>query len=67
MILILAASIMYWSLKKPEENITPEASPKASVDGESETDLVDEVSHLAIDEVSNLAIDETTSENASSS
>ena len=59
MILILTASIMYWSLKKPEENITPEASPKASVDGESETDVVDEVS--------NLAIDETTSENASSS
>ncbi|KAG4964217.1 hypothetical protein JHK82_038441 [Glycine max] len=59
MILILTASIMYWSLKKPEENITPEASPKASVDGESETDVVDEVS--------NLAIDDTTSENASSS
>lgn len=59
MILILTASIMYWSLKKPEENITPEASPKASVDDENEADVVDEVS--------NLAIDDTASENANES
>ncbi|TKY57508.1 Fimbrin-5 protein [Spatholobus suberectus] len=58
MILILTASIMYWSLQKPEENVTPEASPIASVDGENETNVVDEVS--------NLAIDDNASENASS-
>ncbi|XP_061344104.1 fimbrin-5 [Gastrolobium bilobum] len=60
MMLILAASIMYWSLQQPEENVTPEAaSPVASVEGENETDVVNEVS--------NLAIDDTAAENASSS
>ncbi|CAI8587144.1 unnamed protein product [Vicia faba] len=51
MILTLSASIMYWSLQHSEENITPEAaSPVASADGEHETDLVNEVSDLAIDD-----------------
>lgn len=51
MILTLSASIMYWSLQHSEENITPEAaSPVASVDGEHETDLVNEVSDLAIND-----------------
>ncbi|KAI4305707.1 hypothetical protein L6164_029058 [Bauhinia variegata] len=50
MILILTASIMYWSLQKQGED-TPEAS--------------DDVSELS-SEVSNLAVDDTASENASS-
>lgn len=49
MILTLSASIMYWSLQNSEEN-SPEASPVASADGEHETDLVNEVSDLAIDD-----------------
>ena len=50
---------MYWSLQKHDENVAPEAtSPVASVDGENETDIADEVS--------NLAIDDAASENASS-
>lgn len=50
MILTLSASIMYWSLLNSEENSTPETSPVASADGEHETDLVNEVSDLAIDD-----------------
>ncbi|CAK8539022.1 unnamed protein product [Lathyrus sativus] len=50
MILTLSASIMYWSLQHSEENSSPESSPVASVDGEQETDLVNEVSDLAIDD-----------------
>lgn len=50
MILTLTASIMYWSLQNSEENNTPEASPAASADGEHESDVVDEVSNLAIDD-----------------
>ncbi|KAI5411704.1 hypothetical protein KIW84_056687, partial [Lathyrus oleraceus] len=49
MILTLSTSIMYWSLQNSEEN-SPEASPVASADGEHETDLVNEVSDLAIDD-----------------
>ena len=58
MILILTASIMYWSLQQPaeesesspaEESNVPDASPTASVDGERETALAGEVSNLAID------------------
>lgn len=41
---------MYWSLQNSEENNTPEASPAASADGEHESDVVDEVSNLAIDD-----------------
>lgn len=59
MILILTASIMYWSLQQPaeesesspaEESNVPDASPTASVDGERETALAGEVSNLAIDD-----------------
>ncbi|CAJ1971607.1 unnamed protein product [Sphenostylis stenocarpa] len=57
MILILTASIMYWSLKKPEENHPREAMAMTSVENENETDVVDDVS--------NLAIDDTASENPS--
>lgn len=53
MILTLTASIMYWSLQHSEESVTPVASPVASVDGEPETDLVSEVSNLAIDDNNN--------------
>lgn len=49
---------MYWSLQQPEENMTPDASPVASVDGVNETDVANELS--------NLAVDDTASENASS-
>ncbi|KAJ1415584.1 CH domain superfamily [Sesbania bispinosa] len=52
MILVLTASIMYWSLQKPEENVTSEASsPVANeTEGENETDVTNEVSNLAIEE-----------------
>ena len=49
MILTLSTSIMYWSLQNSEEN-SLEASPVVSADGEHETDLVNEVSDLAIDD-----------------
>ncbi|RDX62205.1 Fimbrin-5 [Mucuna pruriens] len=59
MILILTASIMYWSLKKkPEGNFLREASPVPSGEGEHETDVVEEVS--------NLSINDAASENAGS-
>lgn len=57
MILILTASIMYWSLQQPaeesescpaEDSNIPDASPASSVDGESETPLDGEVCNLAI-------------------
>ncbi|XP_027330386.1 fimbrin-5 [Abrus precatorius] len=60
MILILTASIMYWSLQKPEEHVTSEASPVSAVEGENEAEVIN-------DEVANLTIDDTASENASSS
>lgn len=41
---------MYWSLQNSEENTTPVESPVASVEGEQETDVVNEVSNLAIDD-----------------
>lgn len=44
MILTLTASIMFWSLQQPED-----ANRVAPEDGESQTDLADEVSNLAID------------------
>ena len=59
MILILTASIMYWSLQQPaeesescpaEDGNIPDASPAASVDGESETPLDGEVCNLAIND-----------------
>ncbi|CAK8539899.1 unnamed protein product [Lathyrus sativus] len=50
MILTISASIMYWSLQHSEENSSPESSPVASLDGEQETYLVNEVSDLAIDD-----------------
>ena len=61
MILILTASIMYWSLQQPaeesesescpaEDSNIPDASPAASVDGESETPLDGEVCNLAIND-----------------
>jgi plastin-1 len=62
MILILTASIMYWSLQQPAEESesesnpaedckTPDASsPAASVDGERETALASEVSNMAIND-----------------
>jgi plastin-1 len=50
MILTLTASIMYWSLQHSDENITPEASPVASADGEHETVFATEVSNLSIDD-----------------
>ncbi|KAL9316835.1 hypothetical protein ACSQ67_017836 [Phaseolus vulgaris] len=42
MILILAASIMYWSLKKPEEHIHRESAPVTPVESENEKDVVDD-------------------------
>ncbi|KAG2713805.1 hypothetical protein I3760_04G192700 [Carya illinoinensis] len=57
MILILTASIMYWSLQQPaeesesnpsEESNTPDASSAASIDGDRETALASEVSNLAV-------------------
>lgn len=49
MILILTASIMYWSLQQQaedaEDSNTPDASPVASVDGERETVLASEVAN----------------------
>ncbi|KAJ7964749.1 putative Fimbrin [Quillaja saponaria] len=57
MILTLTASIMYWSLQQPAgesettvvEDYTPDTSSAASLDGETETDLANEVSSLAVD------------------
>ncbi|KAK0588590.1 hypothetical protein LWI29_002948 [Acer saccharum] len=51
MILILTASIMYWSLQKPaEESEDNEVTDGSPMDGESETSLSREVSELAIDQ-----------------
>lgn len=58
MILILTASIMYWSLQQhtvesessaAEDSDIPGASPAASTDGENEAVLADEVSNQAMD------------------
>jgi len=38
MILILAASIMYWSLKKPEEHFHRESAPVTPAESENEKD-----------------------------
>lgn len=62
MILILTASIMYWSLQKPEERNNLGAPPPA--DGENETDVVEEVSNLAIHDA---ASEDAAPENDSSS
>lgn len=57
MILILTASIMYWSLQQlaeesesnpAEDSSTADASPAASTEGERETAFASEVSNLAI-------------------
>ena len=65
MILILTASIMYWSLKQPggelelesvlnEENKTADASQEP--DGEGEAALAAEMSHLTTDDAASDAI-----------
>ncbi|KAE9614666.1 putative calponin domain-containing protein [Lupinus albus] len=59
MILTLTASIMYWSLKRPEENTTPEAPPVvASVGDANETDEANELSNLTIDDAASEAASE---------
>ncbi|KAE9596437.1 putative dystrophin [Lupinus albus] len=58
MILTLTASIKYWSLQQPEENMTTEASPVASVDDANETDEANELSNLAIDDAASEAASE---------
>ncbi|CAK7349072.1 unnamed protein product [Dovyalis caffra] len=58
MILILTASIMYWSLQQQgdsessaaEDSDVPDASPHVSVNGEKEEVLAGEVSNLAVDD-----------------
>lgn len=66
MILTLAASLMYWSLKQPVEESdyspspsdtatatttsTPDASPAPSINGDDESSLGGEVSNLTIDD-----------------
>ncbi|KAL4298480.1 hypothetical protein HN51_049160 [Arachis hypogaea] len=50
MILILTASIMYWSLQKHYETITPEATSPEAGENQTNTDLANEVSDLAIDD-----------------
>lgn len=52
MILILTASIMYWSLQQQatEAENTPGESHAASVSSESETVLSNEVSNLSVDD-----------------
>jgi len=62
MILILTASVMYWSLvNKPGELIPTQvadaALPMASVDGEKETTPVGEPSDLSIDHTARSAND----------
>ncbi|KAF7831628.1 fimbrin-5 [Senna tora] len=46
MILTLTASIMYWSLQQSQNG---HGHPRSSVDGESQTEVANEVSDLAID------------------
>ncbi|XP_019435762.1 PREDICTED: fimbrin-5-like [Lupinus angustifolius] len=59
MILTLTASIMYWSLKRPEENTSPEAPPVvASVGDANETDEANELSNLTIDDAASEAASE---------
>ncbi|CAL0307312.1 unnamed protein product [Lupinus luteus] len=59
MILTLTASIMYWSLKRPEENTTPEApAVVASVSDANETDEANELSNLTIDDAASEAASE---------
>lgn len=52
MILILTASIMYWSLQQPtaESETASDESPAASVGSENETVISNGVSNLAIDD-----------------
>ncbi|MED6106278.1 Fimbrin-5 [Stylosanthes scabra] len=52
MILILTASIMYWSMQKHYESVTPEATSPEAGENQTDTDLANEVSDLAIDESS---------------
>ncbi|KAG6658904.1 fimbrin-5 [Carya illinoinensis] len=68
MILILTASIMYWSLQQPaeesesnpsEESNTPDASSAASMDGDRETALASEVSNLAVNDAASDTADTT--------
>lgn len=49
MILILTASIMYWSLQQKQEDNN--STPEALENGENENSLADEVSNLAINDV----------------
>lgn len=60
MILILTASIMYWSLQQPEDNSIPEVT----VDEENKTNLTNEISNLAIDDNEDEDEDDTVSEKA---
>ncbi|KAF5459489.1 hypothetical protein F2P56_023430 [Juglans regia] len=71
MILILTASIMYWSLQQPaeesesnpsEESNTPDASSAASMDGDRETALASEVSNLAVNDAASDTADTTPSQ-----
>nr|XP_043619271.1 fimbrin-1-like [Erigeron canadensis] len=59
MILMLTASIMYWSLLQSTDDSesspssiaeTPEASPEPSVNGDEESSVVAEISNLSIDD-----------------
>jgi len=52
MILILTASIMHWSLKKPEDHYHHhrEATPATPMESENEADVADEVSNLAVND-----------------
>ncbi|KAI7743954.1 hypothetical protein M8C21_031532, partial [Ambrosia artemisiifolia] len=60
MILMLTASLMYWSLQQSKEDTesspssiteTPEGSPVASVNGDDESQVSPEISNLSIDDV----------------
>ncbi|WVY90769.1 hypothetical protein V8G54_036283 [Vigna mungo] len=50
MILTLTASIMHWSLKKPEDHSQREATPATPMESENEADVVDEVSNLSVND-----------------
>ncbi|XP_062107251.1 fimbrin-5-like [Humulus lupulus] len=66
MILILTASIMYWSLQQQaaESETASDGSPAASVGSENEAVLSNEVSNMALDDLSPEVGDEKSSEKA---
>ncbi|XP_076908106.1 fimbrin-1-like [Bidens hawaiensis] len=70
MLLMLTASLMYWSLQQSKDEAesspssvadTPEGSPEASVNGDDDSQAALEISNLSIDDVASETVDTATS------